>query len=721
VTDALGRQTQMTYDNLNRVLTTTDPANATTTYVYDENGNTISVTDALNRQWTFTYDKKDRQDTMKDPPPLNRVTRMQYDAADQLIGVISPSGRTMRYTYDERGQRKTIADGLGGIATFGYDNRGTLAALSDQRGNTTTFAYDELFRLTGQRDPLGRLMTLEYDVVNNVTAGTDRMGRRTTINRDALNRPQSVAYVDATVNYSYDAAGRWTQISDASGMITWQYDNANRTTAEITSLGTVSYGYNNANQRTSMTAADRQPVAYGYDAAGRLQTIAQGAETFTYGYDTLSQRTSFARPNGVTTSYQYDEVNRLKRLTHTNASSATLEDLQYEFNLDDEINKITSLASAPLTPQSKTVTVADVANRIGQFGVANIGFNAEGQTTSKTDTSGTVAYQWDARGRLTQATLPNSQVVSYGYDALGRRANRAANNVTTTFQYDGADVVIDRESGGSAYDYLNGLDIDEKLRQSGGAFGTLYFLQDHLSSTAALANTSGVLVEQQQYEAFGANAGSVRTRYQYTGRERDEMTGLMYNRARWFDPSQGRFLSEDPIGLSDGLNFYTYVENAPLGYTDPLGLSKKKLHDDLSNLCNNCDTIDRDVERVRESYRRRQEEIRRLRDTGQKVNPGHYKRLNMDKLKLERCEKKQNECNKRKRENCPELERNPAPNPAPKRNRDFLTDPPFVPIPPPLPRPPVIRPVPAMGSGFIFIISPCIILPSLCPRPEMIG
>lgn len=67
---------------------------------------------------------------------------------------------------------------------------------------------------------------------------------------------------------------------------------------------------------------------------------------FTYSYDILSRRTSLARDNGVTTSYQYDEVNRLKRLTHTNASSVTLEELQYEFNLDDEINKITSLASA---------------------------------------------------------------------------------------------------------------------------------------------------------------------------------------------------------------------------------------------------------------------------------------------------------------------------------------------------------------------------------------
>jgi RHS repeat-associated protein len=303
-----------------------------------------------------------------------------------------------------------------------------------------------------------------------------------------------------------------------------------------------------------------------------LQTIVQGSETFTYGYDTLSRRTSLARPNGITTNYQYDEVARLKRLTHVNASSVTLEDLQYEFNLDDEINKITSLASAPLTPTSKAVTTADAANRIGQFGAASFGFDAAGQTTSRTDGAGTTAYQWDARGRLTQATLPNGQAVGYGYDALGRRVSRAASGLTTTFQYDGADVVIDREGGGGDYDYLNGVGIDDKLRQAGGAFGALYFLQDHLGSTTALTGTGGGLVEpQQQYEAFGGSAGSVRTRYGYTGRERDGSTELIYYRARWFDSSQGRFQSEDPIGFRAGLNLYAYTRNNPLKWKDPTG------------------------------------------------------------------------------------------------------------------------------------------------------
>src|SRR5262249_55221802 len=301
--------------------------------------------------------------------------------------------------------------------------------------------------------------------------------------------------------------------------------------------------------------------------AGRLQTITQGPETFTYSYDVISRMTGLSRPNGVTTTYSYDNVDRLQRIEHKNASGTTLEDLQFAFNLDDEIVSITSLAASPLLPQSKAISEADAANRIAQFGPASYGFDVEGQTTTKTDSSGTAGYQWDVRGRLTQATLPNGQTVRYGYDALGRRANRTFNGVTTTFLYDGGDVVLDRE-GSTATDYLNGAGVDEKLRQTSN-IGNLYFLHDHLGSTSALTNSAGGVVERLQYEAFGATVASQYTRYGYTGREWDDATGLMHYRARWYDPQQGRFLTEDPIGFAGGLNLYQYVGNSPLNHTAP--------------------------------------------------------------------------------------------------------------------------------------------------------
>src|SRR6266446_9303400 len=101
---------------------------------------------------------------------------------------------------------------------------------------------------------------------------------------------------------------------------------------------------------------------------------------------------------------------------------------------------------------------------------------------------------------------------------------------------------------------------------------TLYYLADHLGSATALTNKQGHLLEQISYDSYGNSTGSASTRYDYTGRERDSLTGLLHYRARWYDPQLGRFISEDPIGLAGGINSFAYVRNNPARFTDPSGL-----------------------------------------------------------------------------------------------------------------------------------------------------
>ncbi len=570
VVDPLGRRATFAYDALDRVTRMTDAAGAATTLEYDPNGNLTGFVNALDKRWTSAYDGKNRLVSTKDP--LGRIMRWVYDRSDQLVARVSPTGRTTRYAYDARGLLESVKTPLGFVTHYEYDNSNNLVTLTDARGNVTTFTYDELYRLTSQRDPLGQLTSYKYDAADNVTERTDRLGRRTAYAYDALDRPTQIQYADANVNYTYDPAHRLTRIDDTqSGAIAWDYDNADRLLSETRPQGVVSYTYNKANQRASMTAADRAPVEYGYDSAGRLQTIKQGAETFTYGYDTLSRVTSLQFPNGVRTTLAYDNVYRLARLTHANALNQALEDSQYAYNDDDEIESIASLASAHLLPAPKTAAPADATNRITQFGTATYTYDNEGQTTSRADSASVSNLTWDARGRLIKAVLPNSQEITFGYDALGRRSSRTVAGVTTSFLYDDADVVIDKGSDGSLVVYLNGPGIDDKLRQTSNTALTLYFLQDHLGSTSALTNGTGDLLEHMRYETFGENSGSALTRYGFTGRERDSQLGLLYYRARWYDPTAGRFLTEDPIGLAGGVNLYAYAGLNPISFSDPEG------------------------------------------------------------------------------------------------------------------------------------------------------
>ena len=185
-------------------------------------------------------------------------------------------------------------------------------------------------------------------------------------------------------------------------------------------------------------------------------------------------------------------------------------------------------------------------------------------------------FAWDFENRLMQVSTPSSGSVTYKYDALGRRIQRAPSvGASTNFIYDGQDVVQDLNSDATTVDYLNGPGIDNKISQtstSGRKATTLYYLADHLGSTTALTNKQGHLLEQISYDSYGNSTGRASTRYDYTGRERDSLTGLLHYRARWYDPQLGRFISEDPIGLAGGINSFAYVRNNPARFSDPSGL-----------------------------------------------------------------------------------------------------------------------------------------------------
>jgi RHS repeat-associated protein len=109
---------------------------------------------------------------------------------------------------------------------------------------------------------------------------------------------------------------------------------------------------------------------------------------------------------------------------------------------------------------------------------------------------------------------------------------------------------------------------------------------DHLGSVRQLVNDSEQVVEHREYNSFGQitalfdqagapkNVEAIDSVFAFAGREWDNDAGAYYNRARWFDPRIGRFLSEDPLGFEGGdTNLYRYANNDPLNNFDPSGNS----------------------------------------------------------------------------------------------------------------------------------------------------
>jgi RHS repeat-associated protein len=126
--------------------------------------------------------------------------------------------------------------------------------------------------------------------------------------------------------------------------------------------------------------------------------------------------------------------------------------------------------------------------------------------------------------------------------------------------------------GATTVDLLTGLGIDEYLTRTTPTTAE-HFLTDALGSTVALTDAGGAVRTEYTYAPFGVATmtGGSTNELGYAGRE-DDGTNLVYYRARYYDPTRQRFISEDPIGFNGGdPNLYAYVLNTPINYTDPSG------------------------------------------------------------------------------------------------------------------------------------------------------
>ncbi len=220
-------------------------------------------------------------------------------------------------------------------------------------------------------------------------------------------------------------------------------------------------------------------------------------------------------------------------------------------------------------------------------------YDSNGNTTSKTDSTGTTNYTWDFENRLTTVTLAGSGgAVYFKYDPFGRRIYKQSPTATSIFAYDGDNLVETvNASGGVVARYTQGLNIDEPLAELRGAT-TDYYEADGLGSITSLTDTTGAPAATYTCDSFGntvASIGTLRNYFRYTGREFDTETSLYYYRARYYDAAIGRFISEDPLGLRLGTNLRLYVGNNPERFVDPSGLCQVSVgHHPVATLVLTC-------------------------------------------------------------------------------------------------------------------------------------
>lgn len=369
-------------------------------------------------------------------------------------------------------------------------------------------------------DNADRLTSVTAPATRTVAYGYDAAGRRTSLTYPGTNHQ---ATCDYTIQVELASVAAWSV-----GATTYTYDDAGRLTGITMPNGTSS------THQQDMT--DLEDIEYVVNAVGNRTQMTDSAGTTTWSYDALDRLTGVTYPNGDTADYGYDAVGN--RTSHT-------------------VNGAT------------TANTFDAANRMTASGSDAYTYDANGNQSGKTVGGVTTTYSYDALDRLTDISGPTT--ASYTYNGDGLRVAKTVGGNTTRFTWDvlGLPQVI---ADGNEYVWGHGL-----ISQVTGSGTATYAHADGLGSIRLLTDQMGAVVGTQQYDAFGAARGQTGTQlpFSYTGEQVDAESGLVYLRARYMDPSSGRFVTRDPrLGtLSEPVTQHAngYARNNPLNWIDPTG------------------------------------------------------------------------------------------------------------------------------------------------------
>ncbi|MBK9443999.1 MAG: DUF1566 domain-containing protein [Comamonadaceae bacterium] len=588
-TDPRGKVTLYAYDAAGRLTSSTNALGQITQYAYDAQGNRTSVTDALGHSSSVSYDALNR--AVQSTDALGQNSSSTLDALGRVLTSTNAKGQITSFSYDDAGRLTQVTDALGGILSHAYDAAGNRISTTDPKGNVTSYAYDALNRITTQTEPGGFVTRIGYDAVGNRSQLTKPDGSVISYSYDALDRLTQITNPNAsTVSFAYDANGKRTAMTDSLGSSSYSYDALERLTSTTSPHGkTVGYAYDATGNLVSLTYPDGKQVSYTYDGLNRLTSLTDWASRSTsYNYDAAGRLGSTGQPNGTLTGLGYDNANRLTALIHMNGLPASPQAVaSYAYTLDALGNQTQVTGSAPIAPvipSSSTNYSYSSDNRLTQVNATTQSFDANGNQTTK----GTDSYTWDAQDRLLQNTVAGSGTTSYQYDGSGNRLARTTAAGTTRFVLDVnaalPRVLAETNSAGNITAwYVYGLGLVARVDASNNV---RYYHHDSRGSTVALTDNTGAVTDRYAYDPFGTlvnSSGSSINPYKYVGRYGlfDEGNGLVYIRARYYNPAQGRFISKDPKPGSDtdaqSLNRYVYAMNNPVRFVDVSGLTAKEV------------------------------------------------------------------------------------------------------------------------------------------------
>jgi len=580
----------------------------------------------------FAYDARNRKRT--EFAPLSRTTKWKYDAASNPTKVIHPDTTFTTQTYNAMNQVATSADEMGDTTQYQYHASGLVWKIIDPRLKEYVHTYDAVGRLKTRTypDSPATQEKWDYDAAGNVEFYYNRSNQKQTYTYDDRNRELTRTWesgVAPTVSTTYYANGLvWTRANGVSTLThTYHDDGALHTQQQAIAGGpsnTITLTYDADGRRQTFNGGTGRDLGYLYNLRGGLQDVRNGGLSGTnlasFTYNLAEQRLTRTAGNSIATDYDYDSAGRLNMLNAAGVlrldfghdlrdrRSWTLRNQDqgdtYEYFNDSELFRFRHSVTRP----DQNFNAAAQRTDTFDFDAAGnrLEFNRGGTLTTYTpgddnrytaDSGATIAH--DARGNVTtwdgktftydadnrlRTVTGSGLTMTMDYDGDGRLVKLVKNGVAEYRFYDGAQCYLRTDANGTALDWtVWGPTPDEVIaRHVSGAWQ--YYHQDPINSVVAVTSAGGAVLERYLYDPFGLpdvrNAGwtalgtasAIGNPWLFTGQEWRADLGLSNYKARWYQPTLGRFMQNDPVRFDAGdINLYRYCINDPTNHTDPSG------------------------------------------------------------------------------------------------------------------------------------------------------
>ena len=635
ISDALNRVAFVhSYDLLKRPLKVDSIDAGLRTSVLDPLGNVVEYGDSKGSLALRRYDELNRlvelwaSNDNKPASPFTLREKLTYapsgapgNAAGRLVEHRDEAGIARIARYDFKGNlletsRQVPADSemAGWLADWSAAQAAATAAKLEPKAYVTTSLYDALNRVTA--------ITYPEDVSGNRALLTPQYNRGGALNAVKL-RKNSAAVEETFVEHiAYNAKSQRVLIAYGNGMMTRHaYD---RRSLRLARLRTERFQKSGALQwdglgtATGLNDEIKQDYSYQYDLAGNIVSIEERVKN-------CGIRNP--DPDRLLRAFEYDPIYRLSRATGRAAANASAappyadprlsgfhpagnpaftqdnspdltEDYTQDYQYDPAGNMLAMGHSQGSVRWVRQYANAAGSNRLASITVGSDAFacdyDANGNLTRQALNH---HHDWDHADRMIGYRNQNGSAASvearylYGADGMRvkkwvRRGGSANGEETTT--YIGGIFEHHRWSDSSttrANNHLHVMDNQSRVamqrigpaNQEDAAPEVQYHLGDHLGSSSLVMGgaTAGgaAFVNREEYSPYGETVfGSFgRKRYRFSGKERDNESGLYYFGARYFVPYMTKWMNCDPSGPSDFTNLFVYVKNNPMRLLDSIG------------------------------------------------------------------------------------------------------------------------------------------------------